>query len=98
VTKVARLFDVSPVTYPAYPTTSVSARSKFEAAKEQPKPTAEPVAAAINAIREDHIPCMDDVCICNYHRLLKESLIVRQGGILRKSPLSVQIAKAPSRF
>jgi HK97 family phage prohead protease len=30
----AELFDVSPVTYPAYPTTSVSARSKAEAARD----------------------------------------------------------------
>jgi len=48
VTKVARLFDVSPVTYPAYPTTSVSARSKFEASKEQPEPTPEPPAPTIS--------------------------------------------------
>lgn len=48
VTKVARLFDVSPVTYPAYPTTSVSARSKFEAAKEQPETTPEPPAPTIS--------------------------------------------------
>lgn len=30
----ASLYDVSPVTYPAYPTTTVSARSKAEAARE----------------------------------------------------------------
>jgi len=47
VTKVKRLYDVSPVTYPAYPTTSISARSKFEAAKEQPAPAPEPTPAPV---------------------------------------------------
>lgn len=42
----AELFDVSPVTYPAYPQTSVSARSKAQAAvaaDEPPAPVAVPV-------------------------------------------------------
>ena len=52
VTKVKRLYDVSPVTYPAYPTTSISARSKFEAAKGQPAPAPEPTPAPVpNQVR-----------------------------------------------
>jgi HK97 family phage prohead protease len=42
----AALFDVSPVTYPAYPQTSVSARSKAEASVEAEKLRAEQVEAA----------------------------------------------------
>lgn len=42
IDKVARLMDVSPVTYPAYPTTTVSARNMAQAAKEvQPQPVDE---------------------------------------------------------
>lgn len=42
----ASLFDVSPVTYPAYPQTSVSARSKAEAAVEAEKVRSAAVEAA----------------------------------------------------
>ncbi len=42
----ASLFDVSPVTYPAYPTTTVSARSKAEAAVEAAKVLAQAEEAA----------------------------------------------------
>lgn len=42
----AELFDVSPVTYPAYPQTSVSARSKAEAAVEAEKTRATQAEAA----------------------------------------------------
>lgn len=41
ITKVGRLLDVSPVTYPAYPQASVSARSKFEAMQEVNESVAE---------------------------------------------------------
>lgn len=44
--KKASLFDVSPVTYPAYPQTSVSARSKAEASVEAEKVRAAQVEAA----------------------------------------------------
>lgn len=46
ITKVARLFDVSPVTYPAYPDASVALRSLSEFRKEAPA-TPEPIT-------EDH--------------------------------------------
>lgn len=36
ITKLARLLDVSPVTYPGYPDTSVALRSKAEAMPEKP--------------------------------------------------------------
>ena len=43
ITKVKELFDVSPVTYPAYQDTSVALRS-LEAAKKEPEPTfSEPI-------------------------------------------------------
>ena len=40
VTKVARLFDVAPVTYPAYENTEVTARKKTEEVEEQKEPPA----------------------------------------------------------
>jgi HK97 family phage prohead protease len=46
ITKVARLFDVSPVTYPAYPDATVALRSLQEFRAEQapePEPTPEPL-------------------------------------------------------
>ena len=48
----ARLFDVSPVTYPAYPTTDVSARSAEAILTEHRKAT--PTTKAIEPIQEDH--------------------------------------------
>jgi len=40
ITKVSRLFDVSPVTYPAYPDATVALRSleEFQAEQEKPEP------------------------------------------------------------
>ncbi len=52
ITKVGRLLDVSPVTYPAYPQASVSARSKFEA-------MAEEVNESVAEIREEVKPDVD---------------------------------------
>ena len=52
ITKVGRLLDVSPVTYPAYPQASVSARSKFEA-------MAEEVNESVAEIREEIKPSVD---------------------------------------
>lgn len=40
VTKVKKIYDVSPVSFPAYPTTTIHARDAFAAAKE-PQPVAE---------------------------------------------------------
>lgn len=37
ITKLSRLLDVSPVTYPAYPDTSVALRNMAEALKEEPE-------------------------------------------------------------
>ena len=51
ITEVGRLLDVSPVTYPAYPQASVSARSKFEAMKE--------VNESVAEIREEVKPNVD---------------------------------------
>jgi HK97 family phage prohead protease/HK97 family phage major capsid protein len=46
VNKVGRLYDVSPVTYPAYATTTVAARNAAAAAQEQaPEPAPEPTPA-----------------------------------------------------
>jgi HK97 family phage prohead protease/HK97 family phage major capsid protein len=46
VNKVGRLYDVSPVTYPAYATTTVAARNAAAAAKEPaPEPAAAPAPA-----------------------------------------------------
>lgn len=42
ITKVKRLFDVSPVTFPAYPDTDVAKRS-LDAWKESAKPKGEPI-------------------------------------------------------
>ena len=49
VTRVKKIYDVSPVSFPAYPTTSIHARDAFASAKEQapevapePEPTPEP--------------------------------------------------------
>ena len=52
ITKVGRLLDVSPVTYPAYPQASVSARSKFEA-------MAEEVNESVAEVREEVKPDVD---------------------------------------
>jgi HK97 family phage prohead protease/HK97 family phage major capsid protein len=52
ITKVGRLLDVSPVTYPAYPQASVSARSKFEA-------MAEEVNELVAEVREEVKPNVD---------------------------------------
>ena len=52
ITKVGRLLDVSPVTYPAYPQASVSARSKFEA-------MAEEVNESVAEVREEVKPNVD---------------------------------------
>ncbi len=52
ITKVGRLLDVSPVTYPAYPQASVSARSKFEA-------MAEEVNESASEVREEVKPDVD---------------------------------------
>lgn len=48
IIKVGRLFDVGPVTYPAYPDTTVAARSleKFQAERADPGPDGEPGGAA----------------------------------------------------
>ena len=40
ISKIARLFDVSPVTYPAYPDATVALRSLEEFRKEEPEPPA----------------------------------------------------------
>ena len=52
ITKVGRLLDVSPVTYPAYPQASVSARSKFEAMVEE-------VNESVTEVREEVKPDVD---------------------------------------
>ncbi len=58
ILRISKLYDVSPVTYPAYPTTSVSARSRAKAANESVSASKEPSAAeaalaAANAIAEE---------------------------------------------
>jgi len=49
ITKVARLFDVSPVTYPAYPDASVALRSLSEFRQEAPATPESPTPS-----QEDH--------------------------------------------
>ena len=44
ITKVSRLFDVSPVTYPAYPDATVALRSLQEFRKQEPEQKPEPEA------------------------------------------------------
>jgi hypothetical protein len=50
ITKIARLFDVSPVTYPAYPDATVALRSMQEALTKEPEPIPEPEPTS----QEDH--------------------------------------------
>lgn len=47
ITKVGRLFDVSPVTFPAYETTEVTARSIDQARNEKPEPEPEAKAQSV---------------------------------------------------
>jgi len=50
ITKIARLFDVAPVTYPAYPDATVALRSMQEALTKEPDPTPDPEPTS----QEDH--------------------------------------------
>jgi Escherichia/Staphylococcus phage prohead protease len=59
--KQADLFDVSPVTYPAYPTTSVEARSNAEALRKFKTPTTDPDEEGAN---DDGVPDAPAECAC----------------------------------
>jgi HK97 family phage prohead protease len=50
ITKIARLFDVSPVTYPAYPDASVAVRSLQEFRSEHQEPEPEPPSNEENSL------------------------------------------------
>jgi HK97 family phage prohead protease/HK97 family phage major capsid protein len=55
ITKMGALLDVSPVTYPAYPTTTVAARAKAAEPEAAPEPVAEEVSAPETEVRETPI-------------------------------------------
>lgn len=72
VTEVGRLLDVSPVTYPAYPQASVSARSKFEAETEAAK--APEVNESVAEAREEVTPSVDTKNVSQEVRKLPPNL------------------------
>jgi phage head maturation protease len=57
ITKVSRLYDVSPVTYPAYPDTSVALRS-MQQAKSIP---VEEIDSLLDDLIDDDLHCIDEL-------------------------------------